>query len=71
MRLVSLLFLSLAVVCGAFAYWGLHTVAGRRAFDEMAGMVPLAAGALGVLFLIVAAAAAWRAAVSAGTMKRR
>jgi len=35
----------------AFGWWGLETTAGRHRFDEMAGMVPLAAGALGALLL--------------------
>ena len=32
------------IACELFAYWGLNTVRGRRAFDEMAGMIPLAVG---------------------------
>lgn len=42
----------------AFGWWGVETVAGRRRFDEMAGMIPMAAGALGVL---VALLLVWRA----------
>ena len=48
----------------AFGYWGLETVAGRRAFDEMAGMIPFGAQVLGALLLILAAVIAsarwWR-----------
>ncbi|KGF70104.1 hypothetical protein LL06_07150 [Hoeflea sp. BAL378] len=38
----------------AFGWWGLETVAGRRRFDEMAGIIPLLA-AIGSLILLVAA----------------
>ena len=50
----------LAVACEAFAFWGLTTAAGRHAFDEMAGMIPLAASGLGVLFGLGALVAWWR-----------
>ena len=42
----------------AFYYWGLHTPAGWRAYDEMAGMIPFFAGVAGGM-LLVAAAAIW------------
>lgn len=42
----------------AFCYWGLHTPAGRLAYDEMAGMIPFFAGVAGGV-LLVAAAAVW------------
>ena len=42
-----------------FGLWGTRTAAGRRAFDEMAGMVPLAALALGAVLLLVGAALWW------------
>lgn len=38
----------------AFGWWGVQTTAGRRAFDEMAGMIPMGAGALGALLLLAA-----------------
>ena len=48
----------------AFGYWGLETVAGRQAFDEMAGMIPFGAQVLGALLLTLAAVIAsarwWR-----------
>ena len=52
MRPLILVLLILAVACLAFAYWGLATPGGRRAFDEMAGIVPAAAGCVGVVFLV-------------------
>jgi hypothetical protein len=36
-----------------FAFWGLKSEQGRRTFDEMAGMIPLGVGAMGVLLLLV------------------
>ena len=39
----------------AFGYWGLETVAGRHAYDEMAGIVPFGAAVLGVIAMIAAA----------------
>lgn len=51
------------IACELFAYWGLNTVRGRRAFDEMAGMIPLAAAPAGVGLLVLAAVLWWRATV--------
>ena len=39
----------------AFGYWGIETNAGRRAFDEMAGMIPWGAGVLGSVLVVVGA----------------
>ena len=60
MRTTSLLLAFLAVACAVFAVWGLGTVAGRHAFDEMAGIVPLASGAFSVLLALCALLAWWR-----------
>lgn len=49
-----------AVACFGFSYWGLNTVSGRAAFDEMAGMIPLAATPVGLLALLCAAVLWWR-----------
>lgn len=54
MRRLALVLFLLALPLAAFGGWGLHTAAGRRAFDEMAGMLPLAA-AWGSLLLAVLA----------------
>ena len=43
----------LGLTCLAFAWWGLNTVAGRRTYDEMAGMIPLCAGVAGVFLIVV------------------
>jgi hypothetical protein len=55
-RALALSLFVAAMACLAFAYWGLRTPAGRRAFDEMAGIIPMAAGLAGVLFCVVALA---------------
>ena len=64
MRVVPLVFIGLAVACEAFACWGLTITSGRRTFDEMAGMIPLAASGAGVLFAFVALVAWWRSRLS-------
>ena len=43
-----------AVLLELFSLWGLNTAAGRSAFDEMAGIIPLAAAPLGLLLLLCA-----------------
>lgn len=48
--------LILGVVTIAFGWWGYYTESGRHQFDEMAGMLPLAALALGPLLLVIGAA---------------
>ena len=61
MRYLPPALIAVAVACFAFAYWGLETPEGRRAYDEMAGMIPFGAGLIGVLLVLVAAAIwAWR-----------
>lgn len=59
MHPLAYIFFALALGCEVFAYWGLNTVAGQKAFDEMAGMIPFAAGVVGFLFAFVALFA-WR-----------
>lgn len=55
MRIVFGLLVMLGIGLIAFGYWGLETVAGRQAFDEMAGMIPFGAQVLGVVLLSAAA----------------
>src|SRR5262245_29494166 len=43
----------LSLVALAFGWWGMRTQAGRRTFDEMAGMVPLFSVMAGVILLII------------------
>ncbi len=53
-----------ALACAGFSWWGLNTLSGRAAFDEMAGIIPLAAAPLGLLLAMVAIFICWRAARS-------
>ena len=59
MRLLPVVLLLAALACFGFSYWGLNTVLGRAAFDEMAGMIPLAATPIGLLLLLCAAVLWW------------
>jgi hypothetical protein len=43
----------LAVLLGAFCWWGLFTEGGSRYFDEMAGLIPFYAGIAGALSLVL------------------
>lgn len=58
MRASIIILFALAVGCEVFAVWGVYTRAGRAAFDEMAGMLPMAAFPLGAV-LALAAAGIW------------
>jgi hypothetical protein len=53
MRIVFVTMFALAIGTGAFALWGLYTVRGRQSYDEMAGVVPLAAGLISIIAFIV------------------
>jgi hypothetical protein len=50
MRHIPQLLCVIGFLALVFAYWGINTVAGRRQFDEMAGMIPL--GVLGALAIL-------------------
>lgn len=45
--------LILGAITTAFGWWGVYTAAGRRQFDEMAGILPLASLALGALLIVI------------------
>jgi hypothetical protein len=51
--LISILVIS-GLALMAFSYWGVETESGRRAYDEMDGIIPIAAGVLGALLLALA-----------------
>ena len=53
MRYAPHLLCVIGLLAVLFAYWGVNTVSGRRNFDEMAGMIPMAAGVLGVIGIAV------------------
>ncbi len=44
MRTLGRILFAAAAALGLFAWWGIYTPAGNRAFDEMAGMIPFFAG---------------------------
>jgi len=67
MRVLATLCIVAALPLVAFAWWGQYTAAGHRAFDEMDGLYPFAAGALGLLLTMVAALAAWLASRGRGS----
>jgi hypothetical protein len=45
--------LALGVALMGLGWWGMSSRAGRRIFDEMAGMIPMACLGLGLILLIV------------------
>lgn len=52
MRYVPQVLITVGLIAIVFGWWGLNTVAGRRQFDEMAGMIPLGAGVIGAVALL-------------------
>lgn len=59
MRFICAFLLIAALACELFAYWGINTPAGRRTFDEMAGIIPYACIPLGGLLALLAALLWW------------
>jgi hypothetical protein len=53
MRYIPHLLCAIGFLALVFAYWGINTVAGRRQFDEMAGMIPFGVGVLGALTILI------------------
>jgi hypothetical protein len=56
--------LAIGIGLTAFGWWGLNTPAGRQRYDEMAGMIPMAAFwmgcASGLAAIIWMVASGWR-----------
>ena len=46
-------FLVLGFIAMAFGWWGANTAAGRQRFDEMAGIIPIAALVLGTVIFAI------------------
>jgi hypothetical protein len=59
MRISATILMFAAAACAAFGYWGSSTAAGRRAFDEMDGIIPLFSGFVGAPILLMIAAVLW------------
>ena len=59
MKAVPVVLVLAGAACELFAYWGINTVSGRRTFDEMAGMIPLAAAPLGVVLIFSGVVLGW------------
>ena len=59
-RLPALL-AGLGLALAGFGWWGVNTRGGRRMFDEMAGMIPMASLGAGVLLVLAGVVLAlWR-----------
>jgi hypothetical protein len=61
MRIISILFLCVAVAMGAFGYWGCFTVAGQVRYDEMDSLIP-AISLVGSFVAALLSALIWMAA---------
>ena len=46
MRIIAIIMFVVAIPLGLFVLWGTTTAAGNARFDEMDGIIPLAAGAI-------------------------
>jgi hypothetical protein len=45
-------FVLLAIGLGCFGYWGAYTATGRKQYDEMAGIIPIAALGTAVIIAV-------------------
>lgn len=54
MKSAAMILFAFAASLLVFAWWGTSTAAGKRRYDEMDGIYPFAAGALGVILFVVA-----------------
>lgn len=59
MRTLAVLLILAGLGCEAFAWWGLATPDGRRAYDEMDGIIPFAAMPAGALLIAAGLAMLW------------
>ena len=55
MKLFAIVLAWLSLAGMIFGWWGVETVAGRRQFDEMAGIIPFVTGIASMILLVVAA----------------
>lgn len=54
MKLFAVLLALLSLAGMVFGWWGTETAAGRRQFDEMAGIIPLVTGVASLVLLLFA-----------------
>lgn len=59
MKIAAIVLVVLAGVLGCFSYWGINTIEGQHAYDEMAAIVPYSAGLLAAVFALIAAGLYW------------
>ena len=52
-RYLAALLCAIGILAMIFGYWGVNTVAGRRRFDEMAGIIPFSIGVAGAVVLLI------------------
>ncbi len=52
MRYFPQVLCAIGLLAIVFGYWGVNSVSGRRQFDEMAGVIPMAAGVLGTILVL-------------------
>ena len=55
MRRLAFGMLFLGVALMVYGWWGIFTPSGQRAYDEMAGLIPLYGGILGAFLAVVGA----------------
>jgi len=55
MKLFAIVLAWLSLAGMIFGWWGVETVAGRRQFDEMAGIIPFVTGIVSLILLLIAA----------------
>jgi len=70
MRVTAVILALSGALLVAYGWWGVNTVAGRRRYDEMAGMIPFGLGVLGVLLLAAGAVVALIAVLRARRGRR-
>jgi Mg2+ and Co2+ transporter CorA len=65
MRTTSIISAIMSALLGMFSWWGINSVAGQHAYDEMAGIVPYFAGLLALILAVAAIVFFWASRRSA------
>lgn len=61
LRRTAMLVAGIGIVLLVFGFWGTQTAAGRHAFHQMDGIIPVAVGTAGAFLLLIAAYLDYRA----------